>query len=489
METSYPLRYPGPRWSIIYQSYSGLNQFAVNELQKIVQPFLPYVIQVQDVATAGLSEVENSILIGSCQQTPILQELLSCANLPVPAVSQSYTLACLDNLEGRGRRVLMVAGADPQGVLYGVQELGKRLYAQAEREGSVIRMDPGKLRQLFDNQEPFSLHEQPVVRERGLWTWGYVIRDYRRYIDNMACLKMNTLVVWNDFPPLNSIQLIDYAHARGIQVIFGFHWGWGLSTIDLSNPADSQAVRASVLERYRKEYQGLDLDGIYFQTLTEHTQTNFGERTVASVVCDFVNDTARSLWQINPDLKIYFGLHATSIREHYVDLASLEPQITIVWEDAGSLPYTYRPIAPSQDDFQATLEYSRQLASFRPGTRFALVPKGWSNLNWSYEFEHHGPFILGEQPAWTIRERLHSQNGYWDEINALWRQNFPLAARFYRELAEASPAGMMAVGLVEDGLFEEKIQPSVSLFAEMLWNPFRSDEEILERALVSNYDW
>ncbi len=41
----------------------------------------------------------------------------------------------------------------------------------------------------------------------------------------------------------------------------------------------------------------------------------------------------------------------------------------------------------------------------------------------------------------------------------------------------------MAAGLVEDGLFEEKIQTSVALFAEMLWNPEQSDEELLRHAL------
>ena len=32
-------------------------------------------------------------------------------------------------------------------------------------------------------------------------------------------------------------------------------------------------------------------------------------------------------------------------------------------------------------------------------------------------------------------------------------------------------------------MFEARIQPSVSLFAETLWNPHQSDAEILARAL------
>ena len=43
----------------------------------------------------------------------------------------------------------------------------------------------------------------PQVRRRGLWTWGYVIYDYRRYLANMARLKLHEIVIWNDYAPLN----------------------------------------------------------------------------------------------------------------------------------------------------------------------------------------------------------------------------------------------------------------------------------------------
>lgn len=41
---------------------------------------------------------------------------------------------------------------------------------------------------------------------------------------------------------------------------------------------------------------------------------------------------------------------------------------------------------------------------------------------------------------------------------------------------------MTVLGLIEDGLFEEKVQLSAALFAETLWNPRRKDEEILAEA-------
>ena len=36
-----------------------------------------------------------------------------------------------------------------------------------------------------------------------------------------------------------------------------------------------------------------------------------------------------------------------------------------------------------------------------------------------------------------------------------------------------------ALGLVEDGMFEAAIQPSVAVFGQTLWNPDRSAEELI----------
>ena len=46
---------------------------------------------------------------------------------------------------------------------------------------------------------------------------------------------------------------------------------------------------------------------------------------------------------------------------------------------------------------------------------------------------------------------------------------------------------MTVTGLVEDGCFEEKIQPGVALFAQMLWNPHRSDTQLLLEASSAYY--
>jgi len=103
-------------------------------------------------------------------------------------------------------------------------------------------------------------------------------------------------------------------------------------------------------------------------------------------------------------------------------------------------------------------------------------------LRWEDEFAKHGPFLLGERDPDYLRERLAARQGEWNNINSAWLRHYPLAARFYREVLAVNPH-VLATGLVEDGLFDGRIQPSVALLGEMLWNPHQPDGELLARAL------
>jgi hypothetical protein len=480
------LRYAGPRWSLLYGSYEGVEEFAVNELERMVQRHVPYVLEVQPGSQTPIA-TRSLILVGTPAMNPKIAELGRRGLVKLPTLAQGYTLACLKSPWAPETRVVMVAGTDPPGVLYGVEEFNKRLATMSTQERN--------LRQALDAMPEFSLTEAPAIENRGLWTWGYVIYDYRRYFDNMARLKMNRLVVWNDAPPVNCRQFIEYAHSRGIKVILGFHWGWGLGKLDPTNPEHVRLVREDVLRKYEEFYRNLGMDGVYFQTFTEQSNTRIEGRTIASLACDWVNDIARALLGKHPDLRIECGLHATSIMENYVDLKRLDPRLTIVWEDAGDLPYSYDPdVAFSEgklprglNTLDATIDYSKKLATFRPGSEFAMCAKGWTTLRWESEFEHHGPFIIGERAHEFIYDRLEERQPRWDYVNAKWAENYPAALRFYREIRNATSAPMSVVGLIEDGLFEERIQMSAALLGEMLWNPRRDEKDILHAALSPYY--
>ena len=72
-------------------------------------------------------------------------------------------------------------------------------------------------------------------------------------------------------------------------------------------------------------------------------------------------------------------------------------------------------------------------------------------------------------------------------MNAGWLKYYPEALRFFREVRETTPTPMLVLGLIEDGLFEEHIQPSAAMLGEMLWNGRRPDQEIVERAMNPYY--
>jgi hypothetical protein len=484
-----PRRYPGVRWTLLYGSYEGVEQFAVNELQRMAQRNLPYVLEILPISrTPGPKR--NLILVGTPAANPKIAELGQKGLLKLPTHAQGYTIACLKSPWQADIRLIVVAGTDPAGVLYGVEELNKKLAVLFTQD-----LRPGELRANFDGLPEFGLTDAPLIENRGIWTWGYVIYDYRRSLDNMARLKMNRVTVWNDVPPVNCRQYIEYAHSRGIKVILGYSWGYALARLDPTSPAHRRLVKADVLKNYEEHYNNLGMDGIYFQNFTEQGNTMIGGKSIAALACEWVNDMARALLEKQPSLRLEWGLHASSVQEHFSDLKSLDRRVAIVWEDAGGMPFSYDPEASLSAVKAAreakvpdpTLDYSKKLATFRPGSEFAMCAKGWTQLRWPTESEPHGSFILGERTHEFIANRLRERQPRWDYVNAKWIENYPVAMRFYRELREATHTPMTVVGLIDDGMFEERIQVSAALLGEMLWNPKRDEKAVLDAAMSPYY--
>jgi hypothetical protein len=475
------------RWNIVFGSSDLVDHSAVIELQRIIQEYQPYVVQMYAAERYSWDAESNHILIGTTRNNAYLKELADRGLIKPSGRPQGYSLACMDSPWHPKTRLIAIMGDDSQGVLYGVLDFNSRVLLPK------IRTDePNMQRSAFDKIPDYSSSDYPRIENRGIWTWGYVMYDYRRFLDNMMRLKMNMITIWNDCPPLNIQDVIEYARARGIRVILGFHWGWHHEDLDISNPVTWQQLKKDVFQNYTQNYAHLNIDGIYFQTLTEHAHTEIKNQSVASIVCKMVNEIAGDLYKENPDLYIQFGLHASSIGDRYEDLKGLDSRITIVWEDAGVLPYAYDPVTQADPengeqtkiktitDVSATIAYSKKLVDFCSNREFAMVPKGFICLRWGSEFEHHGPFIMGERSSRFIQRRLEERQARWDRVNSLWLKNFPDALAFYRNILECNPSKITVTGLIEDGMFEQKIQISVALFGEMLWNPLRNDNELLE---------
>ena len=483
----YKPRFPGARWHLIYGSYAGVEHFALDELQRMMQRYLPYVVEVRHTAELLVQEA-NHILVGTVADNTHIAKLVEKGAVQPPTKAQGYSAACFKSPWNPERKVVVIAGTDPAGVLYGVIDFNKRL-------ASVTPDDPKDMRQTLDNLAEFSAQESPLIENRGIWSWGYVIYDYPRFIDNMARLKMNRLCFWNDVPPVNCQEVIDYAHSRGIKVVLGFSWGYDLNTLDPASKADRQVVKADVLCQIAQYYRHLGMDAIYFQNFTETANQKVGGQPIAVLARDWVNDIAGAVLQRYPEMKIEWGLHASSILDNYKYLENLDPRVAIVWEDAGVIPYSYDPVtALSNEDCPAMLnslaktrEYSKKIATFRDHSEFGMVAKGWIQMRWRTESEHHGPYIMGKRAESFVRNRSHERQPRWDFVNNMWLQNYPEALRFYQEVRDCTSSKMTVLALIEDGLFEEKIQFSAALFAEMIWNPRCSAKDLLVRATNPYY--
>lgn len=484
---AHPARFHGKRWKIVYGSYSGEQKFSVAEMQRILQFYVPYVVEVVSARDFDASGEHHCIALGTPDDNPLVRRCVGMEWIKAPVQGESFAYRCGESPFSPGHKLAVVAGADAKGVLNGVADFGASVIGR-----QCVPLTPSCLPNALDGLGASAGEGAPAVENRGIWTWGYVIYDYRSFLDQMARLKMNMLTVWNDCAPVNLSDVVDYAHSRGIRLVAGFHWGWGIDGLSLASRSDCDMIRDQVIAVYETEYQPCGVDGIYFQTLTEHSKTGEGGKTTAALVCDWVNRIGGALLERHPELYIQFGLHATSIREHYQDLLTLDPRIAIIWEDAGVLPYTYLPMLkraadshkaqPGLNTFEETLAYSKNLASFRPNAEFGICPKGYSNLDWKNEFEHHGPFLLGERSARFIRRRADEKRAWNEHVNASWIGCAEAQARFYREIRQTFSGPMTAIALVEDGLLEDAIQPAVALFAETAWNPNRPLPELIQIA-------
>ena len=221
----YKPRYDGPRWHLIYGSYKGVEEFALNELQRMTQRCVPYVMEVHH-AEEPVDQDANVILLGTAADNPLIAKMGSEGRVKLPTEPQGFTITCLKSAWSEKSKDGACCRRRFIGVLYGVVELNKKL-------ASVSPDDRKEMPQALDNLGEFSAYESPVIENRGIWSWGYVIYDYRRFIDNMARLRMNRLLFWKVDPPLNCQEIISTACAfRESRLCSGFAWGWGMDSLD-----------------------------------------------------------------------------------------------------------------------------------------------------------------------------------------------------------------------------------------------------------------
>ncbi len=432
------------RWKIVFDEYSK----AVEMLYSAVQAYLPYVL----VCGKEEDTVFNTLRIRTD-----------------PSV-EGFSIK-VSEADGECQSIL-ISAADKTQLMYAASDFKNKYipYAAFKAHDPVIAFYNNK--PFINALPPFELATKPKIRQRGLWTWGHTVYDYKRYINNMVRLKLNTLIVWNDHLPINITDVIAYARENGIKIYLGFAWGWTTTCGD-TDISDTVALTEAVVKKYTEEYLGLDCDGIYFQSFTELHSDSIDGISVADAVIAFVNRTAGEIYKLSPSAKLLFGLHATSVKEEIDKFKAIDSRISIIWEDLGAFPYHDSP--DKLYGYDRMRELNKRIQTLRSGG-FGAVLKANYRLNWN-AFEHQsGRYLMGVMGREYTREKANEKRPMLKKLQADWIKNAKYAHTLIKDFDEDA----LITVLAEDGGFDESISYPVALYAEMLWDSDRSIDDIMQ---------
>ena len=470
-------------WKIIYSDYSGGEKKAVELVSKEMGSFIlrdkgNYVIHVLSCEKEGKAVIDkNVVVIGTYEESAIIRTYIKEEEIK----EDGYVVKVMDNPKLPECKLVLITAKDKTGVFYGATDYIDDYLTLATPAGAVVQWYD-----LFTKDLPDYYHSSaPVVRTRSVFTWGHPINDYRAYIDNMARLRLNQLIIWNDFVPVNAKDVVDYAHEYGIKVIWGFAWGWTPRCVNTSQTIidELDEVSEKVVAQYEAEYADIPGDGIYFQSITEHSNANIGDKCVAEVVTEFVNKTAARILDKYPDLYIQFGLHATSVKEQLEYIKKVDERIEILWEDCGSYPYNSYGYNASIDTegYEDTLKFTDAIINLREVGRTGVLYKKMTILDWSRFAHQSGPFVLGCASEDTIRHDLELVLPSWRRATSFCLRNGKKAYEMTKVIVDSGKKDI-TIGMAAQ--MAGGIWLPEALYAQLMWECDKPYEDIIEK--VSN---
>lgn len=448
------------KWQLIYDGVTSEKvRFGLSQISDVIFRYAGYKAEIRTEETE-----HNAVVLGIIPDATDLPP--SGFRLRVEAVTD-------------GRQRVTIDGADETALMYGCMEFAGNYLSQAHLSHTVD--EPYFFRNLFsDDPLPMiDLISSPAIPRRGLWLWGHTMYDYRGFFENMARLKLNEIILWNDYAPSNGREIVAYAHSLGIRVIWGYSWGWDTKMVlDVSEESSD-----AIIAKYEAEYAQLGGDGIYFQSFTETERETLDGQIIAKAVVEFVNRTARKLLNRHPGLLLQFGLHAQSVKNRLEYIAQLDPRVHIVWENCGDFPY--HAMADRTSEREKTHAFTERILSLRPNqAATGAVFKSMIQLKWS-SFKHQTEAsAIGNADEATIQRRKKETDPIWHYLQGEWIAHGDLCLDIVRKWK--GRCGEI-YALVEDGVFERDIRLPVALLSEMLWDCDRPYEEIL-RTTVERED-
>ena len=453
-----------PYWKIIYTSYEGISRSAIHLLSKEAGALLirepnVYRIYVLPCEKEGCDVSKNAFFVGRYGESTEIKKYVSESEVP----SDGFLVKVIKNPEDEEGRFVILTAHTEQELFYSVVSfLDDYIPQYAPKHGANSMPDL-----IFDSPLcEVSYTEIPDNKTRSIFTWGHSINDYRAYIDNMARLKFNELIIWNDYIPLNIKDIIAYAHTYGIKVNLGYSWGWISGCAKITDISDQRLLelKKDIISKYENNYLGTGCDGIYFQSFTEREDEYIGGRLIAEGGTTLVNMVSVELLQKYPNLKLQFGLHATSVTKRLDEIAKVDSRVEILWEDCGEFPYHYRSFVTDEVQYAETLEFTKKLLELRNGIGVGLVFKGVMMLDWTKFINQQGPYIMGENSKMIAAHDHHIRAKAWKEYTADWMRNGDRAAQMLRFIKDHK---LGEVNMCLAGTFDGGIYLPMALCAEM----------------------
>lgn len=466
-------------WKIVYTDFSGMERKAVELISKelgalVLREKGVYRINVLPIEKMGAPLDRNAVVVGLYSENELIRKYIKESDIP----DNGYVIKVFDNPDDISLKLVLITANEKHNLFYGAVEFVDDYFVKA------APINVNGLRQvdeIFDKENipDYFCASAPAIKTRAIFTWGHPINDYRHYIDNMARMKLNQLIIWNDFVPLNAKDIVEYAHSYGIQVIWGYAWGWTPHCQDIDLNVDyMDELSDAVVEQYEREYRDIPGDGIYFQSFTELHEDYLGGLLVAEAVTDFVNKTAEKLLNKYPDLYIQFGLHAWSVENHLEFISKVDKRVEIMWEDCGAFPYDYEPAVASREEFDKAVELTDKIINLRNEGAKSVLFKGNMVLDWERFAHQSGPFIMGEASKSIIEHDIQMLKPIWRNFQSQWYKEGKYAFEMAKHIADKTN-GEMTVGIA--GQFAGGHWFSEALCAQILWECNGSYEEILDK--------
>ena len=468
-------------WKIVYSGYSGVEKKAIDLIYKEVGALILrdtgcytlHVLACENVENAVMDK--NAIIIGKYDENEHIRKYLDRSEIP----ENGYVVKVTANPDNNTLKAVIITALNAREVFYGAVDFVDNYLPKAE----LIRNKLHFYKETFDNPLPdYYNASSPKTDKRCIFTWAHPINDYRDYIDNMARLRFNQLIMWNDYLPINAKEVVDYAHEYEIEVIWGYAWGWSrnCNSIDLES---LDKLTDDIVKQYETEYKESGADGIYFQSFTEMSNAYIGDKLIAEVVTDFVNKTAGILLEKYPKLYIQFGLHATSVKDYLTYIDNVDKRVDIIWEDCGSFPYDYVAEITNMDEYNATVKFTDKILSLRNGKGAGLLYKGMVCMDWAGDhFAHQaGPYIMGNASKQLTEHDFDVVKPIWKDFQNKWLVNGKYVYDITKHIYQNSDRSIIpgVAGQLAGGIWLPE-----ALCAEILWNSDEPYDVILDRVLA-----